>query len=55
MKQAVLAAAAALAFVACAGAVSTPVVAQEASSAIATALADPLRPEADTARDSRRV
>ena len=51
MKHAVLAAAAALAFVAGASVTPTPVEAQEAGGAIATALADPLRPETDTARD----
>ena len=54
MKHAVLAATAALAFVAGASVTPTPVEAQEAGGAIATALADPLRPEADTARDGDR-
>ena len=54
MKHAVLAATAALAFVAGASVSPTPVEAQEARGAIATALADPLRPEADTARDGDR-
>ena len=54
MKHAVLAAAAALALVAPAGLVSPPAQAQQAAGPIATALADPLRPEADAARDALR-
>jgi predicted methyltransferase len=53
MKHALLAAAA-LALVPVASLSSTPALAEEAADAIAVALADPLRPEADTARDGHR-
>ncbi|MGV3555027.1 MAG: class I SAM-dependent methyltransferase [Croceibacterium sp.] len=53
MKHVVLTAAA-FALIAQAGVFPTPVHAQQAGDAIATALADPLRPAADTARDALR-
>ena len=53
MKHAVLAAAA-FALVSQAGVFPAPVHAQQSGDAIATALADPLRPEADTSRDGNR-
>lgn len=53
MKHAILAAAA-IALVAQTGTFPAPAHAQQAAGPIVTALADPLRPEADTARDSLR-
>lgn len=53
MKHAVLAATA-LALVAHAGLAAPPAAAQESAAAIAVALADPLRPEADRGRDGHR-